>query len=59
MKLRFWIAAVTAVLSAASTVAVAVADGEGPAEARAVLVAGFAVLTVVMGFLAWASRGRA
>jgi hypothetical protein len=56
MRLRFWIPAVTAVLSIVSTVLVAVAPGKGPPEARAVMVAGFAVLSGLMAYLAWLAR---
>jgi hypothetical protein len=48
---RRGIYAAATLLSIASTVVVAVAPGEGPFIARAILVGGFAVLAVLMAML--------
>jgi hypothetical protein len=51
MTLRRGIYAAATLLSVVSTIAVAVAPGEGPFAARAVLAGGLAILAVLMAFL--------
>jgi len=55
---RVWVLVAATVLSVVSTVLVAVAPGEGPAEARAILVAGFAALAALMGWMTWRTLRR-
>lgn len=59
MTPRVWVLGAATVLSILSTVILAIAPGEGPIEARGLLVGGFAVLTALMGYMTYlARRGR-
>jgi hypothetical protein len=56
---RVWVLGGATALSIISTVVLAIAPGEGPLEARAILVGGFAAMTALMAYMTWlATRGR-
>jgi hypothetical protein len=58
MTPRVWVLGAATVLSVISTIVLAVAPGEGPIEARVILVGGFAAMTALMAYMTWLATRR-